>query len=288
MQQIVWRSLLYTPAHMQKYARKAAEGHADVVILDLEDSVPRDEKRAARALLAESATLLHASGKLVAVRLNADVEAQIEDLRAALAANADILILPKIETPLAVRQIALAMSEIASGPMPDLIALIETPAGLLDVAQIATAHPLLKALNLGTEDFAREMGMEPEWTSLLYPSQQIAIAARSAGIIPLGYAGSIAEFRNEDAFTRTVEASARLGFEGGFAIHPSQVAALNRAFSPSDEVVAHAQRVVSAFAEAERGGLGAVSVDGRMVDLPVVQRAQKVLARATSIKSTVV
>ncbi|WP_343080070.1 CoA ester lyase [Ostreiculturibacter nitratireducens] len=286
MQHPLWRSLLYTPAHVQKYARKAAEGDADVVVLDLEDSVPHQEKFAARALLADSAALLHRARKQVAVRLNAEAAAQAEDLRAALAAGADILILPKIETPETVRRIASALAERVPGPPPVLIGLIETPAGLLNAAEIAMAHPLLKALNLGTEDFAGEMGMEPDWTALLYPSQQIAIAARRAGIVPLGYVGSIAQFRDEDAFVRIVDASARLGFEGGFAIHPSQVAALNRAFTPSEDRVAHARRVVSAFTQAEREGIGAVSVDGRMVDLPVVRRAEKILARAAAIANS--
>ena len=283
---VLWRSLLYTPGHQPGLAVKAARSAADVVILDLEDAVPPDAKELARKMILESAPVLAAGHKEIAVRINAVCEAQDADLAAAVGAGADIIILPKIESAGQVRAIANRLSGIeASGKETALIALIETPKGLHDAGAIALSHPRLRAINLGTEDFSREMGMDPDWDSLLFPSQQVAIAAKAAGIVPLGYAGSITEFRDIDAFDKVLKKSARLGFEGGFAIHPAQITPLNAAFSPSEADVADAEEVVSRFREATASGLGAVSVRGRMVDLPVAIRAEAKLRRAALCRS---
>ena len=121
--------------------------------------------------------------------------------------------------------------------------------------------------------------MEPEWDGLLNPSQQIVLAARAAGKIPLGYAGSIARYNDLEAFGAIAKRSARLGFEGGFAIHPAQVSLLNEAFTPSENAIFQARRIVSAFEESLSKGLGAVSLDNKMIDLPVVERARRLLRR---------
>lgn len=284
--QYLWRSLLYTPGHLIKFAQKAAGGEADVVILDLEDAVPDDCKETARGQLVESAGILRAVGKEVAVRINSREEHRDVDLLAAIGCAADIIIVPKVEDAEQIRDIAHRLDSlgVADGERPALIALIETPTGLLNVRSIAGAHPRLKAVNLGTEDFSLEMGIEPEWDGLLFPSQQVAVAAKAAGILALGYVGSIARFQNIGEFSDMVCKSAKLGFEGGFAIHPSQVAALNAAFSPCEADITRAERIVAGFAAAKQSGAGAVLIDGRMVDLPVVLRAERLLERARRIQ----
>ncbi|MBV7394098.1 HpcH/HpaI aldolase/citrate lyase family protein [Mameliella sediminis] len=284
--EMLWRSLLYTPGHQPALAAKAARSAADVVILDLEDAVPPDAKALARKCILESAPVLAAAGKEVAVRINSPAEMQRADLAAAVAAGADIVIVPKVESAAQIRDIADQLAALEPpGRHTALIALIETPLGLHEARSIALAHPRLRAINLGTEDFAREMGMEPDWDSLLYPSQQVAIAAKAAGIAALGYAGSIAGFRDIDAFAKMLKKSSRLGFEGGFAIHPSQLAPLNAAFSPGDAEIALAREIVARFEEARAQGVGAISVQGRMVDLPVAQRAEAQLRRAELCRS---
>jgi citrate lyase subunit beta/citryl-CoA lyase len=278
---LLWRSLLYTPGHQPALAAKAARSAADVVILDLEDAVPPDAKGLARSLIADSAAVLRAAGRVVAVRVNAGAAQQAADLAAAVAARADVVILPKVE---GAGQITATAARLTAEEPPGheiaLIALIETPLGLHEVRAIAGAHPRLRAINLGTEDFAREMDMEPDWDSLLFPSQQIAIAAKAAGIMPLGYAGSIAGFRDIDAYAAMLRKSARLGFQGGFAIHPAQIAPLNAAFSPSEAEIALAEEIRQRFQEAAAQGQGAVAVQGRMVDRPVALRAEALLRRA--------
>ncbi|NOD77763.1 MULTISPECIES: CoA ester lyase [unclassified Ruegeria] len=270
------RSLLYIPGHVEALVPKAARTEADVIILDLEDAVPQSEKENGRQRLRGATTVLRNKGKSVAVRINNDDALLEDDLSAATAAGIDYLILPKVENREFIQKVADFVHAKGCDDV-SLIGLIESPVGLLNAPMIAAAQERLIALNLGTEDFCLEMGMEPEWGGLLYPSQQIVTAARAAGKIPLGYAGSIAQYHDIPAFSTTVERSAKLGFEGGFAIHPSQVSPLNTAFTPSKNAVAQAQRIVAAYEKSLAEGRGAVSLDNKMIDLPIVEKARRVL-----------
>lgn len=130
---------------------------------------------------------------------------------------------------------------------------------------------------MGTEDLSFDMEMSPCWDALLVPSMQVNIACKAAGIDALGYVGSIAEFRDIAAFETCVQRSVPLGFSGGFAIHPAQVEVLNRAFSPDPAQVELAGRIVEAYGRAKQEGIGAIAVDGKMIDLPVALRAEKLL-----------
>jgi citrate lyase subunit beta/citryl-CoA lyase len=150
--------------------------------------------------------------------------------------------------------------------------------------QIARADKRIIALTLGGEDFALEMGMLPNAESLLMPKQQLAIAARSAGILPLGFIGTVADYKDLDAFRETVRRSRRLGFRGASVIHPAQVPILNAEFSPAADEVASAEKIVAAYDEAVAAGRGSISVDGKMIDVPVVLRAQNLLATHKAIK----
>jgi citrate lyase subunit beta/citryl-CoA lyase len=126
--------------------------------------------------------------------------------------------------------------------------------------------------------------MVPEAESLFYPKQQIVIAARAAGVLPLGFVGTVADYKDLDAFRAVVRRSRRLGFMGASVIHPSQVEILNAEFRPSPEEVQQARRMVAAFEAAAGGSQGAIQVDGKMVDIPVVERARGTLARHDAIE----
>jgi citrate lyase subunit beta/citryl-CoA lyase len=164
-----------------------------------------------------------------------------------------------------------------------LIAMVETAAAFFHIAEIARAHPRLCALNLGAEDFATSAGILPEPEALSMPKQTAVFAARAAGIMPLGFIGSIAEFHDLDAFRETIRRSRRFGFIGASVIHPSQIAILNEEFRPSPAEIDHATRVVAAYDKALAEGIGAVTVDGRMIDVPVVERARLLLEREQAI-----
>jgi citrate lyase subunit beta/citryl-CoA lyase len=127
--------------------------------------------------------------------------------------------------------------------------------------------------------------MLPEADGLLFPKQQMIIAARAAGILPLGFLGTVADFRELAAFRATIQRSRRLGFAGAACIHPSQIAILNEGYAPQPDDVAHAERVVEAYRQATSQGVGAIAVDGKMIDVPVVERAQALLARHRAIKA---
>ncbi len=164
-----------------------------------------------------------------------------------------------------------------------MLAMVETASAFFRIAEIAKAHPRLVGLNLGAEDFALSVGMLPEAEGLFMPKQMCVFAARGAGIMPLGFVGTVAEFHDLDGFRETVRRSRRLGFVGASMIHPSQVAILNEEFRPGASEIDHARRVVAAYDEALAASVGAVTVDGKMIDVPVVERAQRLLEHEAAI-----
>ena len=137
---------------------------------------------------------------------------------------------------------------------------------------------------LGGEDFALDMGMVPDGETLAIPKHQIAIAARAAGLTTFGIMGTVADYRDADLVRGMAERSRRFGFEGASCIHPSVVPILNAAFTPSEAEVDHARRVVSGYAEAEAAGTGAITIDDKMIDVPVALRAKNLLARFEAIE----
>jgi citrate lyase subunit beta/citryl-CoA lyase len=157
----------------------------------------------------------------------------------------------------------------------------------LKINEIAAAHTRVVAIMIGGEDLSLDLGMEPAPDTLQYPKQQSVIAARAAGIIPLGLMGTVADYQDLDSVRENAVRSARFGLEGASCIHPAVVPLLNEAFSPSLESVASAQRIVEAYNRSIAEGRGSIEVDGHMVDVPVVVRAQRLLARDSVIKSKV-
>ena len=151
--------------------------------------------------------------------------------------------------------------------------------------EIAQASARLAAMNIGGEDFALETGMEPTEETLLMPKQQMIFAARAAGIMPLGFIASVAGFGDWEAFGRMVRRSRQFGFMGASCIHPGQVAIVNREYSPSADEVAYASRIVEENAKHEAAGRASWSLDGKMIDVPVVVRAQRLLARHAAIQA---
>jgi citrate lyase subunit beta/citryl-CoA lyase len=278
-----WRSLLFVPAHVERYITSAHRRGADAVILDLEDAVPISEKDAARASLAASIKTVGQSGSAAMVRVNHPLRALVRDLEAAVVTGLAALILPKVESAGFISEIADAVAdlEIERG-LPSggvrLVLQIETPAALFELPAISHAHPRVAAITLGPEDFSASLGGVPESDLLLGPNLAVLQAARAAGLLPLGFVGSIAAFSDLDAFRETVRQARRLGFRGAMVVHPSQVPVLNEAFSPTSEEIAWARRVISGDAAARAEGRGAFQLEGRMVDAPVVRRAEDILA----------
>ncbi len=284
----VWRSLLFVPVTVPRFVEGAARRGADAIILDLEDSVAASEKERARALVPQAAAIVARGGADVVVRINRPWRMAVRDIEAAVGPAVQALALPKTDSADHVRMAAEVVDEVEAerGIAPGttrLIAMVETAAAFFHLAEIARAHPRLCALTLGAEDFATSAGIMAEPEALTMPKQMAVFAARAAGIMPLGFIGSIAEFHDLDAFRQTIRRSRRFGFIGASVIHPSQVPILNQEFRPPAGEIDHARRVVAAYDKALAEGVGAVTVDGRMIDVPVVERARLLIEREEAI-----
>ncbi|WP_287122634.1 CoA ester lyase [Mesorhizobium sp.] len=278
-----WRSLLFVPAHVPRFVEAAHERGADGVILDLEDSVPQDQKGTARRQLPECVAKVGRKNASVLVRVNHGLRALAADLDAAVMAGVNALVLPKTESAEWVLEVANAVSELErERNLPPggirFLAQIETPGALQRLAAIASAHPRMVAMALGPEDFSAAVGGAPEFDLLLAPNLAVLFAARAAGLLPLGFIGSVGEFSDTHRLRETAAHARRLGFAGALAIHPAQVAIFNEAFSPSAQEIEWARRVLAAQKDAAGQGRGAFALDGKMIDPPVIRRAQEITA----------
>ncbi|MBT6094744.1 MAG: CoA ester lyase [Rhodospirillaceae bacterium] len=286
---MVWRSQLYVPANNSRFIAKAHTRGADAIILDLEDSVPAAERPGARAGLADAVAQVGQSGADVTVRINSPEAEAFADLDAAVLPDVRGIYVTKVRDGAYVQAISAKVSELEAARGIEagqirLVAMIETASAYLRAEEIAGADDRIAALVLGGEDIALDLGMVPDADTLAMPKQHLAIVARAAGLVPFGIMGTIADYNDLDAVRSVAERSHRFGFEGAACIHPSVVPVLNAAFQPSDAEVAHARRVVAAYAQAELAGTGAITVDDKMIDVPVVRRAENLLARYGAIQ----
>jgi len=280
-----WRSMLFVPVTRDKFVASAHTRGADAIILDLEDSVAESEKARARGLVPEAAKAVSRSGADVLVRINRPWHQAFRDIEAIIGPQVMALMCPKVESPEHLGVIAELLDTLEaerglSRGHTRLVALVETADAYFRLREIAKATPRLDALSLGAEDFATSVGMEPIGETLQAPKQTMIIAARAAGILPLGFMGTVADFDDLEVFRATIRRSRKFGFVGASCIHPSQVPILNEEFGWSDAEVDRARRMVAAYDAAKAKGLGAVAFEGKMIDVPVVERAQALIRQA--------
>lgn len=253
------RSLLYVPAHSERFLAKAHERGADAIILDLEDAVPEGDKDRARNGLREAVAAVAQNGALVFVRINPG-ERRAADAAAATEAGATGIVLAKAER-----------GELGSFALP-LIAMLESPGAVLDAREFAK-HSAVIGLLVGAEDLATELGAAPTPDVLRTPKLLVHYAAKAEGKLSFGLLRSVADYADLPAIEAAGREARAHGFDGATCVHPSIVPLLNTAFSPSPEETAWAERVVAAA----KSGEGAFTVDGRMVDAPVIVRARRIL-----------
>lgn len=285
----VWRSMMFVPVTAEKFVRTGADRGADAIILDLEDAVAPSQKEHARTLIEGAIPQVSRNGADVVVRVNRPWRLLVRDLEAAVIPGIAAIMLTKVDSPEHVHACAEIVAELeAERGLPagriKFIALVENAVGFFRIDQIAKCHSRIVAISLGSEDFAADVGMQSEPEGLLYPKQQTIFAARAAGILPMGFVGSIADFRDQDAFRAIVRRSRRLGFMCASAVHPLQVTVLNEEFSPDPAEVAKAEKMIAAYDDAYAKGLGAVQFEGAMIDVPVVERARSVVRRAAALR----
>ena len=279
----LWRSMLFVPGNVERFVNRAHERGADAIILDLEDSVPLAEKPVAREQLLEAAGQVSRKGADVVVRINSSLRLAALDLETSIDTAVNAICVPKVASAGQLTWISDAIGELElERQIPightRLIALIESTNALTKLESIARSSPRLTALILGSEDFSASAGMEPTADALLYPNQQVIFAATSAGILPLGFVGSISHYDDLDAFRETIRRSRRLGLQGGFCIHPDQVQIMNEEFSPSEIEVSDAKSLLAVYERGLQEGLGTAVFKGRMIDAAVVNRAVRLLA----------
>ena len=281
----VRRTRLFVPGSTPKFFAKAGLCNPDVVILDLEDGVVPQEKDAARLLVRNALRAVDFRGAEKTVRIN-PLPLGLEDIRAVAPHGVHTLLLSKTEDPAEVveidRAVRQALEEHGQKGEVYLVPSIETARGAFRALEIAEASPLVVGLSLGLEDYVNDIGAEhtPERRESLWFTGQVLNASRAAGVQALGsvYTG----IRDLEGLARYAEDFRKLGFEGLACIHPSQVPVIKEAFSPRAQDVARARRIVDAFEQAAAKGTGAISVDGKLVDLPVVELARGVLRRAAA------
>ncbi|MBX6745710.1 MAG: CoA ester lyase, partial [Acetobacteraceae bacterium] len=237
-----WRSLLFVPAIAERFVAKAHTRGADVIILDLEDSVPPAEKEAARAALPGAAAQVGQGGAEVCVRINRPLELAVPDIAAAVMPAVTALMLPKVMGPEHVKllsEVVTAREQALGLPLGHtrFIAIVETPQALPHLAAIAGADPRVVALGLGVEDLSTELEAVPSADLLYHFGMMVVAAARGAGILPFGSIGPFADFNDLEGYRESLRRSRRLGFACTACIHPLHVPIINEEYGPSAEEV---------------------------------------------------
>jgi len=293
------RSELSTPASSEKMIERAAASSADLVFLDLEDSVSPNEKVAARANVVRALQGLDWGKKTRAVRIN-DLESEYayQDIITVVeqaGEHLDILIVPKVKSARDVWWVDVLLAQIEKRlKHPQRIGievLIEEVEAMLHVEEIARASPRLEAIIFGHIDYSASQGIDARYAGndldaypgdlWHYARNRVVIAARAAGIDAID--GPYLDFKNAEGYRREATRSKILGMAGKWAIHPSQIDIANGTFSPLPEEVARARKLDALYSEAQEQGRGAVAFEGKLIDMAVVRSARNIIQRADMI-----
>jgi citrate lyase subunit beta/citryl-CoA lyase len=278
------------PVNQPRFVEKAYLRGADAIVLDLEDSVPAAEKGRARTLVKDAIPVAARGGADVFVRINKPVEMMVEDLEAAIYPGLTGLALPKVESAAEIHMLdALTSNWEKRHGMPEgtvqFSVAVETAKGVMRAEEIALASPRIASVGAGTEDLALDLGIEAtvEGTELLYIKLRMIVVANAAGVIPMGLMGTLVDYTDMEGLARSAKEANRVGFRGAGLIHPSQVPICNDAYAPPPPQVEWSRRVIEAFEEGLARGTASVALNGRMIDIPIVDKAHRVLARASAI-----
>ncbi|OLD17512.1 MAG: citrate lyase ACP [Acidobacteriales bacterium 13_1_40CM_3_55_5] len=277
------RSRLYLPGTEPKYFTNAGLHGPDAIILDLEDSVHPAEKDAARILVRNTLRAVDFGGCERMVRIN-QLPMGLEDLAEVISESPDLVLIPKTEHPQQVAEVDRMIGKLKHRHKIDraiwLMPILESALGIENVFAIATATANVAALTIGLEDYTADLGVTktPEGRESLYARSRVVNAAKAAGVQAID--SVFGDVGNVDGLRRWAESSRELGFEGMGCIHPSQIAVIHDAFTPSQAEFEQALKIVAAFEEAQQRGLGVVSLGSKMIDAPVVERARKLVARS--------
>lgn len=284
------RCFLFMPGDSLRKIEKAATLDVDAIIADLEDGVAVNRKQAARETTVHAFRSLDFGYRERWIRLNpVDSPFFLDDLVGTVDARPHGYVLPKVESPEQVARLShmLTVLEHARGwPVGaiSLLAILETGKGILHAGEIAVADPRLVGLMFGAEDLAGDLGARRtrEGWEIFHARSHVALAARAHGLLAIDTV--FVDLQDLDGLATEARQARDMGYTGKMAIHPRQVAVIQEAFSPTPEEIQAARRLVEAFQAHQEAGAGAFALDGKMVDMPMVRAAQKVLALAEQIE----
>ncbi len=275
------RSMLFLPGNNERFLARALESEADSIVLDLEDAVTPEQKPEAREMVKHFLRAADFRGKERVVRVNGVTTPWgEEDLKAVVEGGVDLVLVPKADGEAIVQTSDRIVTEAeerlgVTGGRTKLMPLIETALGVISVERTAFSSPRIVALAFGGGDYglSTRARVGPDQLEYLYPMTRIMLAARAAGEIPIGtpYAQDI---RDLDAVAQSARREHALGYEGKLVIHPSHIKPVNEVFTPTQEEIVYARRVIEAFEAADRG---AITVDGRLIEHLHVTEARRLL-----------
>ena len=280
------RTMMFVPGNNPGMVKDAHIYGADSIMFDLEDSVSLNEKDAARFLVYNALKSIDYEGVETVVRINGlDSPYGMEDLEAIVRAQPDVIRLPKTESAQDVIDVEKEIERIEKEAgiqvgKTKMMAAVEGAFGVLNAYEIATASKRLMGIALGAEDYVTNLKTtrSPEGIELLAGRSQIVLAARAAGIYAFDTVYS--DVSNEEGFRNEVKLIKQLGFDGKSVINPRQIGVVNEVYTPSQKEIDKSIRVIKAAEEAKKRGSGVVSLDGKMVDKPIIERAQRALMLA--------
>jgi citrate lyase subunit beta/citryl-CoA lyase len=280
------RSRLYVPGSEPKYFINAGLHGADAIILDLEDSVHLNEKDAARLLVRNALRAVDFLACERMVRIN-QLPLGLEDLEEIVPESPDLILIPKVESASQVIEASQKIAEIKANYGITraiwLMPILESALGIEKAYEIATAAREIAALTIGLEDYTADLGVAKTagGAESLFARQRMVNAAHGAGVQAID--SVFGDVGDVEALRVWALNSRAMGFEGMGCVHPVQIAVIHQAFAPTQAEIEKAQKIVAAYHEAERKGLGVVSLGSKMIDAPVVQRALKLMARALAM-----
>ena len=283
------RSLLFVPGNRPNMLEKALGVAPDAYVPDMEDSVPPDEKKNARDVIASFLPRLSKTGPLVVPRVNSLETGLLEvDLAAVVGPDIFGVSVGKVQSADDIARISMMLDRLESDAdleqgRTKLVPWIETAMAIVNAYQICAASPRIVAVAFGAEDYTNDMSIDRRGddSEISYPRSAICVAARAADVLALDT--PYFSYRDPEGLKQSSYDGRSFGFRGKFAIHPAQIETINEAFSPSAAEIAYARRVVVAFEEAERTGKGSTSLDGKVIDVPVARRARSLLEAAESL-----
>ncbi|QDR79776.1 HpcH/HpaI aldolase/citrate lyase family protein [Sporomusa termitida] len=273
------RTMLFMPGNNPGMLQNGGVFGADAIILDLEDAVAPQEKDAARLLVAEALRTIDYRASEKVVRINPLDTFARQDIKAIVPCGLDAIIVPKVESPEDIRQAArlVAAAETPGQAPVKLIALLETPCGIAEAYPIARADKRVAGLAFGAEDYTAALGAKrtKEGTEIFSARTIVVNSAAAAGIQSIDT--PFTDVNDRDGLLADTALAKQLGFKGKLAINPRQIDDIHRVFDPTAQEIDWARRVIKAIRKAEAEGAGVASLDGKMVDAPIVARAERTL-----------